>query len=81
MGEREGFTWKQPEVWGEIDKLVAAKWQRMKISPSDLCSDEEFIRRIYLDLDRAATNAGEGNQPFSPTSGRLAKNVTQWLIR
>ena len=50
MGSREGFTWKQPETWGEIDKLVAAKWQRMKISPSGVCTDEEFIRRIYLDL-------------------------------
>ena len=50
MGDRSGFTWKEPESWGEIDKLVAAKWQRMKISPSGLCTDEEFVRRIYLDL-------------------------------
>ncbi|MCB1237198.1 MAG: DUF1549 domain-containing protein, partial [Verrucomicrobiae bacterium] len=50
MGDREGFTWKEPETWGEIDKLVAAKWKRMKIEPSGLCSDEEFVRRAYLDL-------------------------------
>ncbi|MBL9152102.1 MAG: DUF1549 domain-containing protein [Verrucomicrobiales bacterium] len=50
MGDREGFTWQQPEVWGEIDKLVASKWERMKIIPSGLSSDEEFIRRVYLDL-------------------------------
>ncbi|MEZ5432242.1 MAG: DUF1549 domain-containing protein [Verrucomicrobiales bacterium] len=50
MGNREGFTWKEPEAWTEIDKLVASKWQRMKIAPSELCSDTEFIRRIHLDL-------------------------------
>jgi hypothetical protein len=50
MGDREGFTWQQPETWGEIDKLVAAKWERMKILPSGVCNDEEFIRRVYLDL-------------------------------
>lgn len=50
MGDREGFTWKAPEAWGEIDKFVSAKWQRMKIQPSPLASDEEFLRRIYLDL-------------------------------
>lgn len=50
MGEREGFTWEEPEAWGEIDKLVAAKWKRMKLQPSDLCSDEEFVRRVHLDL-------------------------------
>jgi WD40 repeat protein len=50
MGDRSGFVWKEPPTWGEIDKLVAAKWQRMKIEPSDVCTDLEFVRRIYLDL-------------------------------
>ncbi|MDH3716948.1 MAG: DUF1549 domain-containing protein, partial [Planctomycetota bacterium] len=50
MGDREGFQWEQPPTWGRVDELVAAKWQRMKIRPSQLCSDAEFIRRIYLDL-------------------------------
>jgi WD40 repeat protein len=50
MGDRDGFAWSEPPVWGQIDRLVAAKWQTMKIEPSGLCSDLEFIRRIYLDL-------------------------------
>lgn len=50
MGDRSGFEWKQPESWGTIDDLVAAKWQRMKIEPSGLCSDTEFLRRLHLDL-------------------------------
>ena len=50
MGDRSGFAWKEPESWGTIDQLVANKWKNMKILPSDLCTDEEFIRRIYLDL-------------------------------
>ena len=50
MGDRDGFAWSAPESWGVIDDWVAAKWQRMKIQPSELCSDEDFIRRLYLDL-------------------------------
>jgi WD40 repeat protein len=50
MGDRNGFVWQAPETWGKIDELVAAKWQRMKIAPSELCSDLDFLRRIYLDL-------------------------------
>ena len=50
MGDRSGFVWHQPEAWGKIDELVAAKWKRMKIEPSELCTDLEFIRRVYLDL-------------------------------
>ncbi|MBL6766266.1 MAG: DUF1549 domain-containing protein [Verrucomicrobiae bacterium] len=50
MGDRSGFIWSEPESWTEIDRLVAAKWKRMKILPSGLCDDAEFIRRIHLDL-------------------------------
>ncbi len=50
MGDRDGFTWIEPPANNQIDKLVAAKWQRLKIQPSPLASDTEFIRRIYLDL-------------------------------
>ncbi len=50
MGDREGFTWTQPPANNEIDRLVAAKWERMKIEPSGLCDDYEFVRRVHLDL-------------------------------
>src|SRR4030095_10207198 len=50
MGDRSGFTWKAPETWSRIDELVAAKWERMKIQPSELCNDADFLRRIHLDL-------------------------------
>ncbi len=50
MGDREGFQWQQPESWSRIDDLVAAKWKRMRIEPSGLASDAEFLRRAHLDL-------------------------------
>ncbi len=50
MGDREGFEWQTPESWGAIDDLVAKKWQRMKLLPSELCTDEAFVRRVTLDL-------------------------------
>jgi WD40 repeat protein len=50
MGNRDGFVWEQPNTWSHIDELVAAKWQRLKIRPSPLCSDAEFFRRVNLDL-------------------------------
>ncbi len=50
MGDRTGFAWKEPEKWSKIDELVTRKWERMKIEPSGVCSDEDFLRRIHLDL-------------------------------
>jgi hypothetical protein len=59
MGDRTGFAWKQPETWNKIDELVAQKWQRMKIEPSGVCSDEDFLRRIHLDLTGLPPKAEE----------------------
>jgi hypothetical protein len=50
MGDRTGFTWTQPPTHGYIDELVYEKLKRVKVLPSDLCTDVEFIRRVYLDL-------------------------------
>jgi hypothetical protein len=50
MGDRTGFAWETPPSYGPIDDLVAAKWERLKIQPSGLCTDAEFLRRASLDL-------------------------------
>jgi WD40 repeat protein/mono/diheme cytochrome c family protein len=50
MGDRAGFVWEQPPSYGKVDGLVAAKWQRLKILPSGVSSDTDFIRRASLDL-------------------------------
>jgi hypothetical protein len=33
-----------------VDRFVQKKWQELGIVPSDACSDEQFVRRIYLDI-------------------------------
>ena len=50
MGDRTGFEWNDPPSHNYIDTYVHEKLQRVKILPSDLASDAEFIRRIYLDI-------------------------------
>ena len=37
----------QPE--GEIDRLVFAKLESLKLPPAQICSDAVFLRRVYLD--------------------------------
>jgi hypothetical protein len=50
MGDRGDFVWQEPPEFNFIDALVDEKLKQMKILPSPLCSDEEFIRRVYIDL-------------------------------
>jgi hypothetical protein len=59
MGDRTGFAWTDPPAREKIDELVARKWKRMKILPSGLCTDAEFIRRITLDLTGLPPTADE----------------------
>ena len=50
MGDRSGYQWVETPEYNYIDTHVHNKLKRMKILPSDLCTDEEFVRRIYFDL-------------------------------
>ncbi|HZL90759.1 MAG TPA: DUF1549 domain-containing protein [Pirellulaceae bacterium] len=44
-GEASSFV-----AQGFVDELVAAEWKKLALSPVALSTDEEFVRRVYLDL-------------------------------
>ena len=44
------YKWTNPPANNYIDELIYKKLQRIKVTPSELCSDPDFLRRIYLDL-------------------------------
>ncbi|HEV3005911.1 MAG TPA: DUF1549 domain-containing protein, partial [Pirellulales bacterium] len=50
MGDRGGFDWKEMPENNVIDALVYAKLKKVKILPSELAGDGDFLRRAYLDL-------------------------------
>ncbi len=50
MGDRSGFAWKDVPEYNYVDRLVYEKLRQVKVLPSDVCTDGEFIRRVYLDL-------------------------------
>ena len=50
MGDRSGFQWTNTEAFNHLDELVYEKLKRIRVQPSELCTDSEFIRRVYLDL-------------------------------
>jgi hypothetical protein len=46
---REGFAWPNPPEHNYVDTHVYAKLKQMSIAPSDVCTDDEFCRRAFLD--------------------------------
>jgi hypothetical protein len=44
------FQWQTPPVNNYVDELVDQKLRLLQYQPSGVCSDSEFIRRVYLDV-------------------------------
>ena len=44
-----GFAWNNPPENNYVDTYVFNKLHQLQILPSDVCTDEEFVRRAYLD--------------------------------
>lgn len=50
LRETPGFVWSDPPAVNYVDEHVFAKLEELQIQPAPLCRDEEFIRRLYLDV-------------------------------
>jgi mono/diheme cytochrome c family protein len=48
----KGLVYERPKVAevNYIDKAVNERLHRLRIVPSETCTDEEFIRRVYIDV-------------------------------
>ena len=48
--ERPNFVWQAPKANNFVDGHVFGKLRSLQMNPSELCSDNEFVRRAYLDV-------------------------------
>lgn len=46
----DDFVWPNPPTNNYIDELVFDRLKKLSMSPSELCDDETFLRRVTLDL-------------------------------
>jgi hypothetical protein len=47
---RPGFTWRKPAPNNFIDDQIFTKLRALRMNPSELCTDNEFVRRSTLDV-------------------------------
>ncbi|GIV26210.1 MAG: surface protein [Bacteroidia bacterium] len=65
-----------------IDELVFAKLRKLNIPPSDLASDEMFLRRVYLDTIGTLPTPDEVRQFLSdPDPNKRARVIDELLSR
>jgi Protein of unknown function (DUF1549)/Protein of unknown function (DUF1553) len=53
------FQWKDLAANNYIDGLMDQKFKKLRIQPSVVCSDEEFLRRVTLDITGALPTVEE----------------------
>ncbi|APZ93647.1 DUF1549 domain-containing protein [Fuerstiella marisgermanici] len=66
----------------EVDKLVVSKLRKLGMVQSDLCTDEEFLRRVSLDVTGALPTPQEISDFVTDTnSDKRAKKIDELLER
>lgn len=67
---------------GRVDQLVNAKLQRAGITPSELCTDQEFLRRASLDITGTLPTAAEViAYSADKSSDKRARKINELLDR
>jgi len=78
----EGFAWSDPPANNYIDQRVHEKLQQLQYLPSVLCTDEEFIRRVFLDVCGLLPTVDEVQNFLADTSpGKRAQLIDELLER
>jgi Protein of unknown function (DUF1549)/Protein of unknown function (DUF1553)/Bacterial Ig-like domain (group 2) len=80
--EVPGFVQAEVPQDNVIDRAVFTKLNRMRIRPSEPCSDREFIRRVYLDVIGVLPTPGEVEHFLnSPAKTRRDQVIDSLLSR
>lgn len=77
---RPDFTWNNPPPRNYVDELIFARLQKLRINPSELCADSEFIRRAYLDLHGVVPTADETRQFLADPSPNKRSRLVDTLL-
>lgn len=76
------FQWSGAEPQNYIDEHTHSKFQKLRINPSDLCTDEEFLRRASLDIAGVVPTVDEYSEFLaSADSDKRARLVDSLLDR
>jgi len=73
MGDRSGFAWAPRPENNPIDALVNQKLKKVKILPSETCTDAEFLRRASFDLTGLPPTPERVRAFLADTSDGVAK--------
>jgi len=77
---RPNFVWSNPKPRNVIDETVFAKLRSLRMNPSELCTDSEFVRRAYLDVLGILPNADEARDFVADNSKQKRARLIDALL-
>lgn len=78
--QSDEFEWKSPPTNNYVDELVNAKLQQLQYLPAETCSDDEFLRRVSLDLLGILPTIDETNTFLADTDERKRERLVDRLL-
>lgn len=76
------FQWQDVAANNYIDELMIDKFKKLRIQPSELCTDEEFLRRVTLDVTGVMPTVEEYHRFMQdPDPKKREKLVDELLTR
>ncbi len=75
-----GVTFGEDRLRDVIDRQVEIAWKSQQIAPAKSASDEEFVRRIYLDLLGVIPRYDEAVAFLADTSGEKREKLIAKLL-
>jgi hypothetical protein len=79
--EVPGFRLAEVPQDSLIDRAVIAKLNRMRIAPSEVCTDSEFVRRVYLDMMGVLPTAEEAKRFLDDPSPKKRDALIDELLK
>jgi len=69
------------ETAAQIDRLFESAWQREQVVPAEIASDQEFIRRIYLDLAGRVPAVSEVREFLASSEASRRNDIVEELLQ
>ena len=78
----KGLQYEDPKTpeFNYIDTLVHNKLRKLRIVPSEVCSDEQFLRRTFIDITGTLPGADDYEKFVSDTSPDKREKVVDQLL-
>lgn len=75
------FQWQQTPASNYVDEHIHAKLQKLRIQPSDVCSDAEFARRVTLDIAGMLPTVEEYEAFLADSDPRKRERLVDQLLQ